>query len=85
MLLYNNQQSDQALPAAQKAVELDPSAANYGLLGTIYAKLGQKDNAIAAFKSALTAISKVQSDGGAGKGAMTLYYQQQIQQLGGSV
>lgn len=83
-LLFNNNQAQDALGPAQKAVQLNPTAMNYGLLGTIYVQLGRKDDALATFKSGLAAANALTSDGGAGKSSMTQYFTQQIQQLEGS-
>lgn len=81
--LYNAGKDNDALAAALKAVELQPDASSYGLLGDIYDRLGDKANAIAAYKKALTYLDSMQADG-AGKAAMTSYYQKQINNLGGS-
>lgn len=84
-LLYNDGQFADAVTAAQKAVDLDPSAFNYGVLGAAYAGLNQNDKAIAAYKSALNALNSLPDNGGAGRSATGSFYEDEIKRLGGTV
>lgn len=81
--LYNAGKNDDALTAALKAAQLQPSDLSYGLLGDVYNKKGDASKAIDAYREALKYLNAKSSDG-AGKAAMTSYYQKQIDDLGGS-
>lgn len=85
-LYLNNNQPQNALTAQQKAVELDPSGANYVVLADSYAAANQKDTAITTYKKAIDILTpQTQQNDGPGAGAMILYCQRQIKALGGSL